>query len=244
MIKVLVVIDNIIQYDRIKSIVNLKDRKDVSFIFRHSVIKSAIWEHEDFINSTNSVINVKEELIFILNNFDLVISVHCFQLFPEELVKNLRCINIHPGYNPDNRGWYPQVFAIINDLSIGATIHEMDEKLDNGHIICRKFVDKYIWDTSLSVYNRVLEAEMELLESNFNNIIDNVYQAVPPESKGNIFYKKDFNDLCLLKLDQEGTFLDFYNHLRALSHGSYKNAYFIDKESGKKVFIKLEIEHE
>jgi len=159
---VLVVIDNILQYDRIKEITD-KRKNIANFTFKHSIVKSAIWEHPDFKNQTNSTVNVKKQLDEIIGSFDLVISIHCFQFFPKKLVKGVRCINIHPGFNPINRGWYPQVFAIINNLPIGATIHEMDEKLDNGPIIYREQVEKYPWDTSLTIYNRVLEKEIEVL---------------------------------------------------------------------------------
>lgn len=242
--KVLFVIDNIIQYDRIKELIRSKNRKDVHYVFRHSKIKSDIWEHQDFLNSGSSMIDVKNGIDFIKNNFELVISAHCLQFFPKELIQSVRCINIHPGYNPINRGWYPQVFSVIHNLQTGVTIHEMDQKLDHGPIIARKCVATYIWDTSFSIYERVLLAEIELFREFFDKIIDNNYFVINPENEGNIFYRKDFNELCKIDLNQTGTFEQFYNRLRALTHAHYKNAYFIDKETGKKIFLKLEIEHE
>lgn len=239
-VKVLVVIDNVVQYERIKEIIQKRDLID-NFVFRHSPVKSAIWNHPDFEDKKTSILDVNENYLEIIKIFDLVISVHCFQFFRAELVNGIRCVNIHPGYNPINRGWYPQVFAIINDLPIGATIHEMDEKLDNGAIICRSFVEKHSWDTSLTIYNRVLIKEIEMFEEYFDSILVGDYKKVIPENKGNFFSKKDFNDLCQIDLAQNGTFKDFYNRLRALSHGEYKNAYFIDSETGNKVFIKLDI---
>jgi methionyl-tRNA formyltransferase len=101
-----------------------------------------------------------KDIDFILGNFDLVFSIHCKQIFPKELVNGLKCINIHPGYNPVNRGWYPQIFSILNDLPVGATIHEIDEALDHGGIIARALVPKYSYDTSKSLYDRILEKEI------------------------------------------------------------------------------------
>ena len=77
----------------------------------------------------------KQALSCITNNYNLIISLHCKQIFPSNLVKSITCINIHPGYNPYNRGWFPQVFSIINSKPIGATIHVMDENIDHGPII-------------------------------------------------------------------------------------------------------------
>ena len=87
-------------------------------------------------------LRISENLEIIIESYDLVISIHCKQLFPKKMIDNVRCFNVHPGYNPINRGWYPQVFAIINDLEVGATIHEITEDLDGGAIIARRFVKK------------------------------------------------------------------------------------------------------
>jgi methionyl-tRNA formyltransferase len=240
---ILIIIDNIFQYERLKSLFEKKSRADLKVDFRHSKIKSAIWDHPDFAGR-NKMLVVKQEIDFITTTYDLVISVHCFQYFPKELVENVRCINVHPGYNPINRGWYPQVFAIVHDLQIGATIHEMDEKLDHGPIIVRKFVETHSWDTSLTIYKRVLEAEIELFETYFEKIIDHSYKKIIPETKGNMFQKADFKALCELDLNRQGTFKEFYDLLRALSHGDHKNAFFVDKKTNQKIYLKLEISKE
>lgn len=238
MVRVLVVIDNLTQYERIRKITEDLDYP-VEFDFKHSNTKSSIWNHKDFVDG-KSVIDINLQSVEIIKNYDLVISVHCYQFFKSEFVNSIRCINVHPGYNPINRGWYPQVFSIINDLDIGATIHEMDEKLDNGPIIARALVEKKPWDTSYSLYHRVLEKEVELFEKYLIKILENSYSTINPESGGNFFTKRDFEELCFIDLNQVGTFNDFYNRLRALSFDGYENAYFFDK-NGNKIFIKLEI---
>lgn len=78
---------------------------------------------------------VSENIGTILRDYSCVIALHCKQVFPAELVKGIRCINIHPGLNPYNRGWFPHVFSIINGLPVGVTLHEMDKELDHGPII-------------------------------------------------------------------------------------------------------------
>jgi methionyl-tRNA formyltransferase len=242
--KILVIIDNLVQYEKVKKIfLAFEHLINFTVDFKHSIVKSAIWDHKDFIDA-NSTIDVKKDCDLIIENYNLVISIHCFQFFPKKLVENVRCINIHPGFNPVNRGWYPQVFSIINNLPIGATIHEMDAKLDNGPIIAREFVEKFLWDTSKSIYDRVLEKEMELFYKNFISILNNEYIKILPENNGNFFSKIDFENLLHLDLFKEGTFFEFYNLLRALSHGDYKNAYIINPDSEQKIFIKLIIEHE
>ena len=183
-----------------------------------------------------------EDVEALIEKHDLLISVHCKQLFPNELINAVKCINIHPGYNPINRGWYPQVFAIINDLVIGATIHEITRDLDNGPVIKRKKVKKYAWDTSLSLYNRVVDEEIELFDKCLYDILNNSYTTFTPKETNNLFLKKDFEELKQIKLDKKATYKEVIDHLRALTHGDYDNVFFIDRDTGKKIIVKISLD--
>lgn len=182
-------------------------------------------------------LSVNDSAEEIINQYDLVLSLHSRQFFPGRLVREVRCINIHPGFNPFNRGWFPQVFSIINGLPCGATIHIMDEELDHGPIIAQKEVKVEESDTSMSVYNKVTDAEVELLEIWLKKILDRNYQTTVP-GEGNVNMKKDFDALCRLDMNDTATLHEHINLLRALSHGDHSNAYFIDK-NGDKVFVKI-----
>jgi dTDP-4-amino-4,6-dideoxyglucose formyltransferase len=186
-------------------------------------------------------LNLKDKNIIqeIVSTYNLVISAHCKKIFPPNLVNNIRCINLHPGLNPYNRGWFPQVFSIINHLPIGATIHEIDNKLDHGPIIVQEEVKINSTDTSLEVYNKVIQKEIELFNLNLESIILNTYELTFPKEEGNLNLKKDFNKLCELDLNNVGTLKEHIDLLRALTHGDFYNAFFI--EDGHKVYIKLDI---
>jgi len=176
--------------------------------------------------------------------FDLVISAHCKQLFPAEMVRTVRCINIHPGLNPHNRGWFPQVFSILNGLPVGATIHEIDEQLDHGAIIAQEEVPVHAWDTSKDVYDRVQKAEISLLREHLPTILSGTYKTTLPATEGNINLKKDFNSLLRLDVNEQMTMGQAIDRLRALTHLPYRNAYFIDPKSGKKVFVSIYLQPE
>lgn len=186
-------------------------------------------------------LNVKEKAAEIAANYQLVISIHCKQLFPSALVKAVRCVNVHPGFNPFNRGWYPQVFSIINGLKAGVTIHEMDEQLDHGPIIVQKEYTIEPWDTSGSAYAKIMALERELVLEHFVNIRDRKYTATKPASEGNLNLKREFENLRQIDLEECGTFGQFLNRLRALTHEPFNNAYFID-ESGRKVFVRVTLQ--
>lgn len=180
------------------------------------------------------------DLYNIDSKYELVISAHCKKLFPPKLVNSFRCINIHPGLNPYNRGYYPQAFSLINKLPIGATIHEIDEKLDHGPIIYQEEIEIKSTDTSFSLYNKVIKKEIELFEKNFNSIINNNYIITTPKNEGNLNLKKDFDNLCKIDLDNIDTFENHINLLKALTFDEYKNAYFIDK-NGDKIYLNIKL---
>ena len=176
----------------------------------------------------------------LIGEYDLIISAHCKKIFDKRLVESTRIVNIHPGLNPYNRGMYPHIFSIVNGLPTGATIHEVDEKIDNGDIIVQKEVQMYMYEDSKELHERIMKVEMELFESYFDKIIYGTYTKTKLHIEGNINYKKDFKELCEINLWDVDTFEGHINKLRALTYGDYKNAYFYD-EDGNKIYIKVEL---
>jgi dTDP-4-amino-4,6-dideoxyglucose formyltransferase len=186
-------------------------------------------------------INILKDLHALVNKYSLIISLHCKQIFPEYLVKEVRCINVHPGFNPYNRGWYPHVFSIINGLPCGVTIHEMDKGIDSGPIIAQCKIKINFWETSRIVYDKLLSLELKLLAKNLDIIINNTYKTFKTK-RGNINYKKDFLKLCKLDLQSIDTLENHINLLRALTHENHENAYFVI--DGKKIFINIYLKPE
>lgn len=187
-----------------------------------------------------SELDILNDYSKLIGHADLVISCHSKEIFPKALVENVRCINIHPGLNPYNRGWYPQVFSINNKLPCGATIHIMDEKIDHGEIIFQKIVEVKEYDTSLSLYNKVINAEMELIEEHFESIVSGDYETYPMSSEGNYNSISDYKKICHIDMSRKGTFSEFYDLLRSLSHEPFVNAFFYDEE-GNKISMSLTI---
>lgn len=175
-------------------------------------------------NLPEMTVNLKEQWEQITHEFDLVISLHCKQIFPSKIINTMRCINIHPGYNPHTRGWFPHVFAIVYCLPAGVTIHEMSEKIDDGPIIYREEILIDICDTSETLYKKIIILEENLIRTNLNNIIDKNYTTILPESDGRYFSKREYEELKKIDPSKVGSFLGFYNLLRALTHPPFKNA--------------------
>ena len=175
--------------------------------------------------------------------FDRILSVHCKQLFPAELVEAKLCVNLHPGFNPHGRGWYPQVFAIHEGGPAGATLHVMDPDLDAGGIIDRRRVELFAQDTSLDVYERIKSVELDILRANLRSIIAGSFKACPPEFKGRVRTRDDFKRLCKLDLSSTGTLGQHIDLLRCLTHGEFRNAYF-ETPGGTRIYVKISLDPE
>ena len=190
-------------------------------------------------------INVKDPEVVarIARDYDLIFSLHCKQIFPAQLVESVRCVNFHPGVNPYNRGWFPQAFSIVNGLPIGATIHLMDADVDHGEIIAQQRVEIGVADTSLEVYRKVIQAEKELIRLHIFDIIEGTFSSSVPREEGNYNGIKDYRAMCVLNLDSVGSLGEHLNLLRATTHGSFKNAHFVDA-NGKKYYVRISIEED
>ena len=240
--RILIISDNVELVSFFKLITKTISQDTAEFNFSYSVINkspSILKDMGMFVVDMRS----QKDINLIILKYDLIISAHCKQIFPNDLVKSVRCINIHPGLNPYNRGWFPQVFSIINQKPIGCTIHLMDEKIDHGDIIYQSKIKINSWDTSLDVYNKVVAAEKKLIHIHLLDLINNSYSCKRILSDGNYNGIEDFKSLTQLDLSSNGTLTEHIDLLRALTHSDFNNAFFID-DDGNKVFVKISLEKE
>jgi methionyl-tRNA formyltransferase len=195
--------------------------------------------HDLDVITSNQIPKGLDNKIQISDVYDVIWSVHCKKILPSHIIENFTCINIHPGFNPHNRGHAPQVFSLINGRKCGVTIHLIDKYIDHGAILLQEEVTADMWDTSDTLYNKIIECEKKLLQDNFDKLtIDNSNQVTPTE--GNINYRKDFDKLCKLDMNSSDSLENHINLLRALTHDGYKNAYYTDK-NGNKIYVEIKL---
>lgn len=215
-----------------------KKRKEDISIYCSPASEQTFQEELD--SNCISVLDVKRNFDELRVEFSMGFSCHCKQIFPKALVESIPCFNFHPGLNPYNRGWFPQVFSIINGKPVGATLHKMDAEIDHGPVIAQKSVAINSWDTSKSVYDRVLKAEFELFDLWIERVLSGDFKEVELEDNGNYNSISDFNDLCEIDLDRTVSLKEAINFFRAMSFDGYDNAYFYD-HLGHKVFVSLNL---
>jgi methionyl-tRNA formyltransferase len=95
-----------------------------------------------------------------LSNSKLVVSALFGHVFPKSFIddSSSKIINLHPSYLPVGRGADPVAWGIIENRQQGATIHEIDEKLDNGRIISQEKIDSDLAQNSGKIYQLIMES--------------------------------------------------------------------------------------
>lgn len=83
------------------------------------------------------------------------------------------------------------MFGIIIKKPIDVTIHKMDTELDRGPTLYHKKLKLKAEDTSKDVYDRILQAEMELVEEHLEDILLGNYELYPMKEEGNVNTKSD-----------------------------------------------------
>ncbi len=235
-----------------KRVLVVTDRTDLKLRFEQLLSRKGLLQQTTFRCSSGTLsavergeadlkeVDLREEWQHVIRDYDLILSLNCRQIFPADLVRARTCVNVHPGYNPFNRGWYPHVFSIMNGKRAGATLHVMDEKIDHGPIIARRAVSIEPWERSDDVYRKVVEAQFQLLEEHVEALYEGTFSAQPPEEEGNLNTKRDFAALRRIDLDERLSGREWIDRLRALSHPPYWNAWFEDG-SGVRVYVRLDL---
>jgi phosphoribosylglycinamide formyltransferase-1 len=98
-------------------------------------------------------------------NIYLVVLAGYMRLLSQQFVKDYqdRIMNIHPALLPSFKGTHGVKDALEYGVKVtGATVHFVDDKLDNGPIILQKTVDINEDDTEESLLERIHKVEHEI----------------------------------------------------------------------------------
>jgi methionyl-tRNA formyltransferase len=154
---------------------------------------------------------------------DIGFSVHYPRiLHPPLLGRYQKILNLHPGFLPWGRGYYPTFWAIWEQSPAGATLHEISAGIDEGPIVAQRRVDQFPYETGGSLFERVREAEKNLFIEFWPRILAGEELSSKQQvGTGTYHSKKDFYDIkqeCeWWKLDGES----LVRLIRALSFPGY-----------------------
>lgn len=121
-------------------------------------------------------------------------SVHYPVIFKAEIIsKYSKIYNLHPGYLPWGRGYYPIFWALWEEAPAGATLHEINIGIDEGSIVDQTQVEYSPIDTGGSLFEIVRQAEKDLFLKYWSMIIKGKKIPAYPQPEGGSYHtKKEF----------------------------------------------------
>jgi methionyl-tRNA formyltransferase len=173
---------------------------------------------------------------------DIVLASGFGAILPEDILEipEHGCINVHPGYLPNLRGYNPNVWSIVEAEPAGVSIHQMEPSVDAGGILARREVETSFADTGKTLYKRLEEAAVDLFIDTWPKIEDDSVDPVPQnEAEAGSHRKKEFIDICEIDPDEHYTAKELLDILRALTYPPFDNAY-VELE-GTKYFVEVNI---
>lgn len=107
-------------------------------------------------------------------------------------IPRIGIINSHPGYLPDVKGNNPYIWAIINNLPQGCSIHFIDKNVDTGDLLLREKIDLRTCKSYVELLQKIHHLCASLMVKTINEIKDGTYNRTP-QSKLK-FVKEDHID--------------------------------------------------
>ncbi|MBD3178092.1 MAG: hypothetical protein GF417_00025 [Candidatus Latescibacteria bacterium] len=174
---------------------------------------------------------------------DYIISIHFPYIYPEAVLDVAKhgVLNLHPAYLPYNRGWHTPTWAILEGTPYGGTLHFMEEALDSGDIVHQKKLEALPGDTADSLYQRVLELEVEVFTEAWEGLSDFSYSRTSQdEHLATAHTKKDIEQIRRIEMDQEITPRSLIDKLRALTTNRVSEAAWFE-EKGRRYMVQVNI---
>jgi methionyl-tRNA formyltransferase len=169
--------------------------------------------------------------------FGYILKPELLELFPSGV------INLHPSLLPYNRGAHTNVWSIIERTPAGVSLHYIDKGIDTGDLVAQREVEILPWDTGFTLYDKLEEAAVELLQENWPVIARGAVTRQPqPPGEGTSHTTRDVAQIDRIDLDRSYTGRELIDLLRARTFPPYRNAYF--QENGRRIFLRLELDPE
>jgi dTDP-4-amino-4,6-dideoxyglucose formyltransferase len=181
------------------------------------------------------------ELLLSLD-LDYIFGIHFPYIIPNEVlsIPKIGVVNLHPAFLPYNKGWHTPSWAIIEGHPYGATLHFMEEALDEGDIIHQKQIEVLPIDTANSLYKRVLKLEEEVFFEAFDNLCSLNPKRIKQTGKGTSHQKKELKALQEITISENSNPIDLIHKIRALTtNDKDEAAYFMI--DNKKIGVQINL---
>lgn len=217
--------------------------KVLSFFFN---IKYVFTENKNLKNINKHKIKIKKinSLDQISNKYftkvDLGISFGFGLVFKKKIIQKYRhgIWNIHSGDLPKYRGRHPITSAFLNDeKKIGLSIHIINEKIDQGLLLAKRFVNRTYQDDEKTIINKIFKILQRTLSLAIKNYKLKKYTIL----KKGTYYKPFYDGITITDSSKEN-YLYVYNAIKAqkahngakINNQVFFDAFFINKKKFNK----------
>ncbi len=188
-----------------------------------------------------------KELYQKIKNLDIdyIISASWRSIVPKNILQlaKLGAVNMHNSLLPMFRGSYANSWPLyFGETEAGVSLHYMTEKFDDGEVIGQEKFNIDPTDTAKEVWEKCNKAYMKMFEYLWP--INDKWKEMSKKQKGQAsFYSiKDFENLNEIDTEKKVKIKDFINFLRSRSFEPYyRNAFYTDKKTGKKIYISINL---
>ncbi len=121
-------------------------------------------------------------------------SGHYHRVFSADfLSRYTKMYNLHPGFLPWGRGYYPVFWALWDETPAGVTLHEITPGLDEGPVVAQTPVPYSGADTGATLFERVREAAQRLFLTYWPRIVSGeLLPSFPQTGDGSFHSKAEF----------------------------------------------------
>ena len=175
-------------------------------------------------------------------DLDYIIGIHYPYIICKKSlnIPRVGVLNLHPAYLPLNKGWHTPSWSILDSTKYGATLHFMEEELDQGDIVNQEELEVDICDTADSLYKKALQLEFKVFKDAYEDIVTLNPNRLKQLYQGTSHKKADLNKVAQIDLTKQYFFLEIYNKMRALTTNNIKEGAFFE-HSGRKFKMQITI---
>ena len=149
---------------------------------------------------------------------DLIIIFHWSYIIPKKIYTKFKCITIHTGNLPDDRGGSPIQNQILRGKKFSkVNLIEVSDPVDSGGIYCSKEIS--LQGSLDDIWNVITESAIILL----NNFLNKKMDPIPQQGKPQSFKRKTENKIQLNNIES------IYDQIRMLDGEGYPKS-FIEVE--------------
>jgi len=182
---------------------------------------------------------------------DFILLLSWKYLLPSELINlpKVGALNLHYSLLPQFRGVYPVNWSIIEGNKLtGITFHFVNEEIDGGDVFLQFEAPILPSDTARTLQLRLDDIACDHFDTFLDRLMK-LEEAKPAKREHTSVKKKDlyysrrrFEEVCVIDPEASYRGAELLNLLRGLTFlPETKNGYFFDKDSGKKVFISINL---